>query len=84
MRFKGKYYFALFLFFVLVFLVLGVETVNAGSCPSSGWYCGGSVGQNSNYLYYCSGAGANPTLSDFIRLTQTTTAKIDGKDCYIL
>ena len=34
----------------------------SGPCPSSGDYCGGTVGQNSNNLYYCSGAGANPTL----------------------
>jgi hypothetical protein len=34
----------------------------SGPCPSSGDYCGGSVGQNGNNLYYCSGAGANPTL----------------------
>jgi len=34
-----------------------------GPCPSSGTYCGGSVGQNASNLYSCSGTGANPQLS---------------------
>jgi hypothetical protein len=57
---------AFFCFFIgiqlFVFFADPVFVVNAGSCPGRGDYCGGSVGQNSNYLYYCSGSGANPTL----------------------
>ncbi|MFC1780278.1 RICIN domain-containing protein, partial [Patescibacteria group bacterium] len=28
-----------------------------GACPTGGWYCGGSVGENPDNLYYCTGAG---------------------------
>lgn len=34
-----------------------------GPCPSSGYYCGGSVGQSAGNLYYCSGQGSNPQLN---------------------
>lgn len=35
-----------------------------GSCPNKGYYCGNDkLGKDANNLYYCSAAGANPTLS---------------------
>ncbi|MFH1543960.1 MAG: peptidoglycan DD-metalloendopeptidase family protein [Patescibacteria group bacterium] len=42
--------------------VLGSDP--SGACPGYGWYCGGSVGENPDYLYYCSGAGAVPALDE--------------------
>lgn len=37
---------------------------SAGSCPNKGYYCGNDgLGKDANNLYYCSAAGASPTLS---------------------
>ncbi len=37
---------------------------SGGSCPTGGYYCGNDrLGLGANDLYYCSGAGANPSLS---------------------
>ncbi|MFC1780578.1 peptidoglycan DD-metalloendopeptidase family protein, partial [Patescibacteria group bacterium] len=34
-----------------------------GGCPTGGLYCGGSVGEDPDNLYYCTTAGAEPTLN---------------------
>ena len=44
--------------------VIGGGGGGGGACPSYGWYCGGSVGQNPDYLYFCSAAGADPVLEE--------------------
>lgn len=37
---------------------------SSGPCPNKGYYCGNDkLGKDANNLYYCSGAGATPTLS---------------------
>lgn len=47
------------------FLTAGSSPSPSGSCPNKGYYCGNDkgLGKDANNLYYCSAAGATPSLS---------------------
>lgn len=61
---------------VLCYLTYGSSS---GSCSHVGYYCGNDgLGMDANNLYYCSGAGAKPTLSKDCSFTCVTMPS--GKD----
>ena len=55
---------------------------NGGSCPNKGYYCGNDgLGKDANNLYYCSAAGANPSLSTDCSFTCVTMPKGSDDKC---
>lgn len=61
------------------FLTAGHSTT---TCSTKGYYCGNDgFSLNANYLYYCSGSGATPTVSTKCSFTCTTMPKGSDDVC---
>ncbi len=53
--------------------IWGTTGSGGGSCSHTGYYCGNDgLGLSANNLYYCSGAGASPTLKTACSFTCVT------------
>lgn len=55
---------------------------SGGSCPNKGYYCGNDkLGKDANNLYYCSGSGANPSISKDCSFTCVTMPSGQDDKC---